>query len=95
MGNYFIDQYILLHFSVGVVAYFWGVNFWTANLLHLVFELAENTQMGMWVINNLFTAWPGGKPRPDAYVNMLSDTIAFGVGWLFSQWLDGIMGDPY
>ena len=95
MGNYFFDQYMLLHFSVGVVAYFWGTDFWMANLVHLVFELTENTTMGMWVINNLFTAWPGGKPRADAYVNMVSDQIGFGVGWLVAQWLDTLMGSPY
>ena len=113
MGNYFFDQYFLLHYAVGVVAYFWGVDFWVANLLHLVFELTENTAMGMWVINNIFTAWPGtrpsrtaltreavgnnpgGKPRPDACINMVSDCVAFGLGWLCSQWLDNVMGDPY
>jgi hypothetical protein len=26
MGQQFIDQYLLLHFAVGIVAYFWNID---------------------------------------------------------------------
>ena len=36
MGLIFADQYSILHFSVGSVAYFWNINFITAIVLHTV-----------------------------------------------------------
>ena len=54
MGLLFADQYSILHFSVGSVAYFWNINFIPALFLHTVFELTENTQMGMKLINDYF-----------------------------------------
>lgn len=95
MGVRLLDQYSLLHFAVGVAAYFWGVGFWLANALHAAFEVLENTAPGMWAINTGFPVWPGGKPRADAAVNMAGDCLAFAAGWLAAQWLDGALGDPY
>ena len=88
MGQYAIDQYSLLHFAVGILAYFWAVPFWLIVFLHIVFEWAENTPIGMRFINEWFTLWPGGKPRADSFLNMTTDTIATAVGWLLSWWAD-------
>lgn len=95
MGRRLLDQYSLLHAAVGVVAYFWGVRFWPALILHTLFEAAENTATGMWVINTGMPVWPGGKPRADTLTNILGDTLAFVAGWAAAQWLDGVVGDPY
>ena len=40
MGYQLFDKYTYLHFAMGIVAYFW-------NILHTIFEIVENTQMGM------------------------------------------------
>ena len=89
MGNTLFDQYSLLHFSVGVVAYFWSVSFSMIMIIHILFEVIENTSFGMNLINTYFKRWwPGGKPYPDSLVNSISDTIFTGFGWLVSYQLD-------
>jgi hypothetical protein len=89
MGQRILDQYSLLHFAVGVVAYFWGLGILTSLLAHTVFEWAENTPTGIRFINTqLDGIWPGGKPRADSFVNCVGDTITFGFGWILAQALD-------
>ena len=51
MGLNFADQYSLLHFAVGVVLYFWNIPLSLAIILHTIFEIVENTKMGMKFIN--------------------------------------------
>lgn len=95
MGGTLLDQYSLLHFATGVVAYFWGISFMTNLVLHTLFELIENTALGMWVINNVVRVWPGGKPHPDSTRNMLGDTAANIAGWLLAAWLDSVLVVQY
>ena len=88
MGQYLFDQYTLLHFSVGIVAYFWGINLPTWAFGHILFEIIENTKLGMQFINNFLFFWPGGKPKADSFLNILGDNI-FGIsGWLVARALD-------
>jgi hypothetical protein len=91
MGQQVLDQFSLLHFSTGVLAYFWGISFYVSVLLHIFFEWLENTETGMMFIN-LFLAgiWPGGKPRADSLRNMIGDTLVFAAGWLVAMQLDWI-----
>ena len=92
MGYNFMDKYSILHFAVGVVAYFWNINFATAIMFHIIFEILENTETGMSIINKWFVniggikglGWPGGKTHPDSKLNSLGDTIFFALGWLIS-----------
>jgi uncharacterized protein YqgC (DUF456 family) len=91
MGVYFFDQYSILHFSVGVIMYFWGFSLWISFVIHTIFELFENTQFGMNFINNYFTLWPGGKPYADSNMNSFGDTIFFLLGYIISMYLDEIM----
>ena len=100
MGHLFADQYSLLHFSVGVVAYFIYIPFVVAMLGHLFFEYVENTKAGMHFINKYFRGnwifkWPGGKYKADKPVNsLLGDNFFFALGWGVSSFLD-IMGGHY
>jgi len=94
MGTQLFDQYSLLHFASGVVAYFWGVPFIAWVILHAIFEAAENTATGMRIINS-FPVWPGGKSLADTPANILGDNIASILGWLAAALLDWYMGDPY
>ena len=86
MGKNFIDNFSLLHFAVGIIAYFWGIDFWVFNILHILFEIVENTDCGMEVINKGFLKdiWPGGKEYTDSFSNSLAD-VGFGaLGWLLA-----------
>jgi len=94
MGLKFFDQYSLLHFAVGIVAYFWGLSLMTTTILHIIFEIIENTKYGMNFINNTITFWPGGKPKADSMINSIGDTLFTSVGWLCAYYLDKI-GNKY
>lgn len=85
MGTNWIDQYSLLHFSVGVIAYFWSMNLLTLIIIHIIFEYVENTKFGIKFINNYFIRWwPGGKEFPDNTINSISDTLFSILGWYVS-----------
>ncbi len=89
MGKLFLDQYSLLHFSTGVLAYFWRFGFFVSIFAHILFEWIENTEFGMAFINrNLAHIWPGGKPWADSLLNRTGDTTTFALGWLIAEWLD-------
>jgi hypothetical protein len=94
MGKHLLDAYSLLHFATGVVAQHWAVPFWIWMLVHTVFEWAENTKTGMSYINRYVSAWPGGKPAADSFLNNVGDTIAAAVGWLVSAWLLDLEQNP-
>ena len=88
MGNAFLDQYSLLHFATGIVAYFWDVEFIMWTIMHIGFELVENTSQGMKFINNYLTWWPGGKPKADAWINIIGDNMSAMLGWWCASLLD-------
>jgi len=89
MGQRAFDQYSILHFAVGVIAYFWSLSFVMTIILHILFEYIENTPVGMNFINTYFIGlWPGGKPYPDNILNSTTDTLFTGIGWLVSYQLD-------
>lgn len=91
MGRNFVDQYSLLHFSVGVVMFFWGVPFWYWFFVHLFFEIIENTQHGIKFINTtLHNIWPGGKDEPDSIINMCGDQTFAMLGWLVAYYVNDI-----
>ena len=43
---------------------------------------------GIYFINHYFTIWPGGKPKPDTYFNILGDTFGTILGWYSAYILD-------
>lgn len=88
MGTKMFDQFTLLHFATGVIAYFWGFSFALFLILHTLFEILENTKQGMTFINKYFTIWPGGKPQANNIINRVGDTIGAVIGWYMAQQLD-------
>ena len=89
MGVNFIDQYSLLHFATGIIAYFWGISLINYTIIHILFEIIENTSHGMNFINNQFAnIWPGGKPYSDSFINSTGDTIFGMLGWLVAYIVD-------
>lgn len=100
MGKYFSDQYSLLHFSVGVVAYFWNIPLIIATIIHAIFEIVENTEQGMFIINKFFVGdtiltWPGKKNKPDTITNIIGDNVFFIIGWIISNILDETYGNSF
>lgn len=83
MGVHFTDKYSLLHFACGIVVYYWNVSFVAWFILHLIFELAENTETGMHYIRKV-KLWPGGKTHPDSRLNSVGDQFYSVLGWLFA-----------
>ncbi len=98
MGYLFTDKYSLLHFATGIVVYYWNMSFWTWFFIHALFELVENTQTGMYVINHLprfsgnmplrsgnMPLWPGGKTHADRLINSIGDQTYASLGWIFAK----------
>lgn len=94
MGKIIFDQFTLLHFSMGVIFYFWGMSLPVWIILHILFEYLENTNYGIHFINTYINWWPGGKIYPDSFINMVGDTIGAILGWLCAYLLDKI-GSKY
>lgn len=91
MGLRIFDQYSLLHFAVGIIAYFWSISLLLLLIIHIVFEYVENTQWGIKLINTYFQKWwPGGKTHPDNLLNQTSDTVFSIFGWLIANYVDTI-----
>ncbi len=88
MGTQFFDQYSLLHASAGVIVYFSGVPLWFWNVMHIIFEVVENTPFGMKFINAYFPFWPGGKRHSDTITNRVGDVISGYIGWMLAQKTD-------
>ena len=89
MNFLMFDQFSLLHFASGVIAYFWGIPFWHWFVAHMIFEYAENTQEFIYWLNKI-NIWPGGKEGPDAFINNIGDQISSTIGWLAAYQLDKI-----
>ena len=90
MGKQFLDQYSLLHFASGVVAYHFGLSAPVWLVGHVAFELGENSVVGMQFINKYLTIWPGGKKHSDTAINMFGDTVSAMVGWSLAWHVDEV-----
>lgn len=89
MGQKTFDQFSLLHFASGIMAYFWGLPFIWWIIIHIVFEYVENTKLGMIFINKYVPFWPGGKQQADTFMNsMVGDNVSAAVGWIFASMID-------
>lgn len=85
MGRNWIDQFSLLHFSIGVVAQFLGIPIVWWIIITIVFELVENSSWGVKFINEkLSWFWPGGKDGSDAAINQVTDVIFGILGWVIA-----------
>lgn len=93
MGTQALDQYSLLHFAVGVVAYFWNVPFIAWIIINILFEAFENSEFGMSIIAKI-SVWPGGKPKADVPINIVFDIISCLLGWGFGYLID-YLGKKY
>lgn len=88
MGRYIVDQYSLLHFSTGCIAYFFGIPLFWWIILHTLFEIVENSPKGIRFIDTKLKFWPGGKKSSDTLINSFSDLIFTIIGFVFAFKLD-------
>jgi hypothetical protein len=88
MGYKLYDQYSLLHFATGTIAYFFGINIFWWIILHTVFEILENSSYGVRFIDTKLKFWPGGKKHSDNLQNSLSDLIFAIIGHQIAMRLD-------
>jgi len=87
MGEYFFDEFSLLHFASGIILQFFSFSFNVHLLIHILFEILENTQYGIYLINKLYKITPDLiKTEPDSLINSFGD-IFFGiVGWIIAYY---------
>lgn len=85
MGVHFCDEYSLLHLAAGIVAYFWNISIEMLTVLHIIFELLENTKFGVNFIDHYLPFWPGGKLYPDGLINSISDVLFSIIGWYLAE----------
>lgn len=88
MSRVFTDEFSLLHFATGIIAYFSGLSLINWFIIHATFELLEDTQTGVRIINKIFgKIWPGGGKRiADSFVNSeLGDNFYALLGWVFAK----------
>jgi hypothetical protein len=90
MGIKIFDQYSLLHFSTGCVAYFFGITLFWWIILHTLFEIIENSPNGVKFIDQYLKFWPGGKKSPDNLLNSCSDLVFAIIGHQIAKKLDKI-----
>lgn len=88
MGRQILDQFSLLHFATGVLAYFWGLSFAIWMTISIIFELIENTKVVGEFLNDAVSIWPGGKPEPDFWRNRFGDILTGAIGWATAAALD-------
>jgi hypothetical protein len=83
------DEYSILHFASGIIAYFWGFPLLWWFIIHVVFEYIENTKMGMNFINTYIPLWPGGKHQKESFSNsMIGDNLSAVAGWMFASFIE-------
>ena len=89
MEKRFFDQYSLLNFASGVTAYFWGaVRFDFFVCFIILFELFQNSSIGINLINKYIPFWPKAKPEPESMVNICGDIFFTILGWKVAELLD-------
>ena len=86
MGVFFTDKFSLLHFSTGIIAYYWSVTLFNWFVIHALYEVIENTTWGMKLINNI-TLWPGVKCKSDTIMNQVGDQFYAMLGWILSYFI--------
>ena len=87
MGDLLFDNFSILHFTLGIGIYFLGVHWFIWLILNIIFELSENTNQGMKILDNI-QFWLGGKKKRDNHINSSGDIFSAMAGWFLSYSLD-------
>ena len=84
MNQVLIDRYSFLHMLSGIVASFF-MEFKTWFILHMLFEIIENTNQGVYFIQTYLLWWPGRKDKADPILNSISDQVFSLIGFLIKK----------
>jgi len=90
MGRNIVDQFSLLHFATGIIAYFFGIPLFWWFVIHTLFEIVENSPIGIKFIDTKLKFWPGGKKSSDNLINSISDLVFSIIGFILALKLDSI-----
>ena len=74
MGFKFIDQFSYLHFSVGIIAYFWGINLKIAIIVHTIFEISEKASLNPSKEIPIFSSWLEEKSK-DGFIQVPANPV--------------------
>ncbi|ARF10261.1 hypothetical protein Hokovirus_1_140 [Hokovirus HKV1] len=88
MGKNIYDKYSYLHFCTGSLAFYYNISLILWLILHILFEIIENSKKGIYFIDNYLTIWPGGKKSSDSLINSISDTIFGILGWIVAYYVN-------
>ncbi len=87
MGVDFSDKFSLLHFSVGIIFRFFHISLENSIILHTLFEILENSKLGIKFIDKQLKFWPGGKRQADTLINSIGDLFYFICGWIIADYI--------
>jgi hypothetical protein len=85
MGQYLLDKFSILHFTIGILWRYMGFDIISLFLFHTIFEIVENSKIGMYIISTYFKIWPGGKPSADTLLNIVGDILISLLGWILTN----------
>lgn len=81
----FYDKFSLCHFAVGIIFRYFNISLMLSTILHIIFEIVENSELGIYIHHNYLPFWPGGKHAADGIINSTGDTVFFMLGWLVAN----------
>lgn len=83
----FADKFSLCHFAVGIIFRYFNINLLVSIILHTIFEIVENSPVGIDIHHKYLNFWPGGKHAADGIINSTGDTVFFIFGWLLADYV--------
>ena len=75
------DEYSIIHFSIGLLAYQSGFSFITLVIFYSIFKIFGNTSFGINIIDKYVSPIFGYKLFPESYKNIISDLGICLFGW--------------
>ena len=83
----FFDKNSFIHVFVGSLAYTWGFSIYKLLIIHILFEIAENTSHGLFIANQYFYVWPNGERKAESITNIIGDIISAIFGWFLADYI--------
>ena len=89
MGKYIFDKDTLIHFSVGMIMYFLGISLHTWIIIHIIFEIFENSTYILYLLNKYLNINETSSDmyKKDHIINSIGDIIGAKLGWLFASYI--------
>lgn len=82
-----IDQFSYLHFASGITAYFFGFKLKNWMLLHLAFDIFDNSNWGIQFVQKYVSFLKQPRYGSDPPLNIIVDNIISVLGWVSAYYL--------